>query len=436
MSENNNIYKNINNEYNIKNELYNEKGTMLIENENIVNEEDNKNEENREFSIGKNIIYKNKYIFGIKENLSDMIFLILTFFLIYIIFIFFILSYFYLNKSFIYYLLIFIITSFTFISGIYNQLCCFFTEPGIIPRKFQKFYNTNICDKYILSKVTKNPIIKIQRNCNICFIKRPKKCQHCFFCDNCVEEFDNHCQYTSNCIGKRNKKYYFLFLFFDLLFLIEIYIISFIQLCQVFIKYQSDIKRIYNYISVTIVLIGMILILMLFNLIYHYVNGSCLNNTLFCSNLFFGFSFFHSKNINSPSLPLYVSPFNIILITMSLKWIYYFGMQFMHQLNMIAFNMTSSEYKNLLNYINIINKDQSYLLLPINNKNNNNDNNINNKINNESIKDYNIPCTVIKDAPSMKHIPKFNINDLIKNIKNLIMKEKPHSLIYQELNYR
>ena len=88
--------------------------------------------------------------------------------------------------------------------------------------------------------------------------------------------------------------------------------------------------------------------------------------------------------------------------------------------------MTSSEYRNLLNYMKIINKDQSYSKLP------NDNNNINN---NEILKNVNIPCTVIKDLPSKKHIPKFNINDFVKNLKNLILKNNEHSLLYQEINY-
>ena len=433
MSENiNKLDKNKNNEYMSKNELYNEKGVMLIENEKMSDEENNK-EERQELNLGKNIIYQNKIILGIKDHLYDMIFLMIIFFLIYIIFIIFIFPYFYYNKSFIIYLFILITITTAYMLGLYNQLCCFCTEPGIIPRNYHKYYTSNLCDKYILSKITKKPIIMIQRHCNICSIKRPKKCQHCFFCDNCVEEFDHHNQYVSNCIGKRNKKHFFLFLFFELFFLIEIYIFSFIQFYLVFIDYTSDIKNIYNYISMTVAIIGIILILMLLNLYYNYDYQNRLIYVLLCSNIFFVFSFYYSKYKNSSSLPLYVSPFNIFLITMPFKWMYYFFTQFIHQLNMIAFGMTSSEYKNLLNYIKIINKDQSYIKLPDNNNNDNSDD-IEDGINNDSIKDYNMPCTVIKDVPSKKHIPKFNINDLIKNVQNLIMKEKSKSLIYQELN--
>jgi hypothetical protein len=85
MSENiNKLDKNKNNEFMSKNELYNEKGVMLIENEKINDEENNK-EEKQELNLGKNIIYQNKIILGIKDHLYDMIFLMIIFFLIYII---------------------------------------------------------------------------------------------------------------------------------------------------------------------------------------------------------------------------------------------------------------------------------------------------------------------------------------------------------------
>ena len=432
MSENINISnksnKNLNKDYYSKNELYNEQGIIINENEKIIDEEIYKNEEHPLYNIGKNIVFNNKYIFGIPDHLYEMSFLLLIYCSIYILFIIFIFSYFYYNKSFIIYFIILIITTSSFLLGQYNQLCCFFTEPGIIPKKYNKYYSKDLNNKYILSKITKEPIIMIQRNCKTCSIKRPKKCQHCNFCDNCVEEFDHHCQYISSCVGKRNKKYFLFFIFFDLIFIIEIYILSFIQLYFVFIEYLNDIKRIYNYISITIIFIGIIIVLIIFSLYYTNNYKNILTYMLLCANIFFILSFYYSKKLINYSLPIYVSPFNVVLLNMPLKWFYYFFIQFIHQLNMIAYNMTSFEYNNLLTYIRIINKDESYIQLS-----NDNTEDDNNNYNNKSKRKNH--CTVIKDLPSKKHIPIFNINDLLKNIKNLIIKNNSTSLIYQELNY-
>ena len=143
MSENINISnksnKNLNKDYYSKNELYNEQGIIINENEKIIDEEIYKNEEHPLYNIGKNIVFNNKYIFGIPDHLYEMSFLLLIYCSIYILFIIFIFSYFYYNKSFIIYFIILIITTSSFLLGKYNQLCCFFTEPGIIPKKYNKY---------------------------------------------------------------------------------------------------------------------------------------------------------------------------------------------------------------------------------------------------------------------------------------------------------
>jgi len=85
-----------------------------------------------------------------------------------------------------------------------------FTEPGIIPRSSS---DTPELEK---SEQVKEEIIRgltlDLHYCTTCKIWRPPRAHHCRFCDNCVDGFDHHCPWVGNCVGKRNYRYFVLFL--------------------------------------------------------------------------------------------------------------------------------------------------------------------------------------------------------------------------------
>ena len=399
----------------------NEQQMMLIHKEKNDSDEEDEDEdngnENPNKNIGKNIIYKNKYIFGIKTHLFDLISLSIFFIFIYVIFLTLIFPFFYSQKfPFLYYLIIISLT-FSFFLALDNQILCFLIEPGIVPKKYPTLKIRDYSDKIIYSKITKKPIIRIQRNCAICSIRRPKKCQHCFFCDNCIEEFDHHCQYVSNCIGKRNKKFFLFFILFAFIFLSKIYLISFLHFCFSFKLYKDNIIEIYNKIYLSIIFLGFIIMLLLANLFFHFDYNGYLTYGLYIANFVFIIHFYLNKDSN---MPKFISPFNIVFLNVLFKWIYYFLTLLIHQMKMVALNMTSSQYRNLITYLQAVNNDESHIQLS-------EDNNINSEENNRN--DF-IKCVIIKDIPTKKEIPKFNFNNLIKNIKNIIFKDIPPSLIH------
>lgn len=141
-------------------------------------------------------------------------------------------------------------------------------DPGIIPKIFSNFQNPNyrkipINKTYIDGTVSEyQPIfytttVKTHpqklKFCNTCYIFRPPRATHCYDCNMCVERFDHHCPWVGNCIGKRNYKYFYLFLMslaFALTFAALQIIVSFIR-----IKISEEIVRFVFNIILSILII-------------------------------------------------------------------------------------------------------------------------------------------------------------------------------------
>ena len=111
----------------------------------------------------------------------------------------------------------------------YYLIMAYITEPGIIPRKCPLYpikedlekneeNVENNKDKKKEEKYEPTPGIFTERKCETCQIMRPPGASHCSECDNCVMGFDHHCLFISNCVGKRNRKYFVLFLVYGGIF--------------------------------------------------------------------------------------------------------------------------------------------------------------------------------------------------------------------------
>ncbi len=53
--------------------------------------------------------------------------------------------------------------------------------------------------------------------CPYCLVKNKFRSKHCLVCQCCVDEFDHHCFWVGNCIGKKNYTLFFIFLVYILL---------------------------------------------------------------------------------------------------------------------------------------------------------------------------------------------------------------------------
>ncbi|CAL6009517.1 Palmitoyltransferase [Hexamita inflata] len=80
--------------------------------------------------------------------------------------------------------------------------------------------------------------------CKKCSTLRPARSHHCKYCKKCIENFDHHCVWALNCVGRRNKCYFYKFVVFTLIDSV------WAAVCARKMPYISKFRKICNYFPV------------------------------------------------------------------------------------------------------------------------------------------------------------------------------------------
>ena len=91
------------------------------------------------------------------------------------------------------------------------------TDPGLIPRQpddeHTGKWRLQFKNYLILDGLNgQSAHITKLKYCLACNIMRPRRTVHCKQCDSCVELFDHHCPFISNCVAKRSYVFFWFFL--------------------------------------------------------------------------------------------------------------------------------------------------------------------------------------------------------------------------------
>ena len=86
---------------------------------------------------------------------------------------------------------------------LYSILSC--SDPGKMVQQY----------KDLLDIVEKGQ--EIENYCPYCLVKKTYRSLHCLICQKCVDDFDHHCFWVGNCIGKSNYTLFFIFLVYILI---------------------------------------------------------------------------------------------------------------------------------------------------------------------------------------------------------------------------
>lgn len=266
-------------------------------------------------NIGINYVLFNKYVFGPLNHIFLWLFCALITIIGWSIWLYSV-GDFYPKKLYYFLHILCIITE-------YYLVLSYITEPGIIPRKCPEFVSEELDNSEETDKINEEdkekPRVFTRRKCPTCNIIRPPGASHCSLCDNCVIDFDHHCSFISNCVGKRNHKYFVLFLVWGGLFAIICTVLILKVMYHVLIvKYDETILVIYHGSPVPFIISIILLVNGLRSLGIGDRFHSNFQPVIFVLISYLIFMIIWYKNIDKKKVPSYYNPFSFLALGIAL----------------------------------------------------------------------------------------------------------------------